>query len=69
MRIRVLPNNIPFVEALITFLNLFPTDKILYGIMTDTLSVPNDLRFRADDQIIFRTRVNITTRNVLKAHS
>ena len=44
MRIRALPDNIPFVEALITFLNLYPTDNFLYGLMIDTFSVPNDFR-------------------------
>ena len=52
----MLPNNIPFVESLITFLNLFPTDNILYGIMIDTLSVPNDFRSYLQQTYGYRSR-------------
>ena len=44
MRIRVLPHNIPFVESLITFLNLFPLDNVIYGIMSESLNTPQDFR-------------------------
>ena len=40
MNIRHAPEYIPFMEALITLVDLFPTDLVLYGIMMNTFQVP-----------------------------
>ena len=37
MHIRNSPEYIPFMEALITLVDLFPTDLVLYGIMMAAL--------------------------------
>ena len=43
MIIRRCPEYIPFMEALITFAELFPTDLVLYGITLNTLQIPETL--------------------------
>ena len=43
MNIRNCPEYIPFMEALITFTELFPTDLVLYGITLNTLQIPSSL--------------------------
>ena len=43
MNIRRYPEYIPFMEALITFAELFPTDLVLYGITLNTLQIPTAL--------------------------
>ena len=43
MNIRRCPEYIPFMEALITFAELFPTDLVLYGITLNTLQIPSSL--------------------------
>ena len=44
MHIRNAPEYIPFMEALITLVDLFPTDLVLYGIMMNTFQVPESLQ-------------------------
>ena len=43
MNIRHAPEYIPFMEALITLVDLFPRDLFLYGIMMTTFQVPDSL--------------------------
>ena len=43
MNIRRCPDYIPFMEALITFAELFPTDLVLYGITLNTFQIPETL--------------------------
>ena len=43
MNIRRCPDYIPFIAALITFAELFPTDLVLYGITLNTLQIPETL--------------------------
>ena len=43
MNIRRCPDYIPFMEALITFAELFPTDLVLYGITLNTFQSPETL--------------------------
>ena len=43
MNIRRCPEYIPFMEALITFAELFPTDLVLYGITLNTFQIPETL--------------------------
>ena len=44
MNIRRCPDYIPFMEALITFAELFPTDLVLYGITVNTFQIPETLK-------------------------
>lgn len=44
MNIRSCPEYIPFLEGIITFIELFPTDLVLYGIMQNVLEIPDTLR-------------------------
>ena len=44
MNIRDSPEYIPFLEALITFVDLYPKDIILYGIMVNSLQIPEALQ-------------------------
>ena len=44
MNIRNCPEYIPFMEALITFAELFPTDLVLYGIIVNTFQIPETLQ-------------------------
>ena len=44
MNIRHAPEYIPFMEALITLVDLFPRDLMLYGIMMTFFQVPESLQ-------------------------
>ena len=44
MNIREHPDYIPFLEALTLFVDLFPHDLILYGIMVSELEIPQSLQ-------------------------
>ena len=44
MNIRKCPEYIPFLEAVITFIDIFPRDIVLYGIMMNALEIPVSLR-------------------------
>ena len=44
MNIRKCPEYIPFLEAIITFIELFPRDMVLYGIMMNALEIPDSLQ-------------------------
>ena len=44
MNIRNSPEYIPFMEAIITFVDLFPTDLILFAIMVNTFELPESLQ-------------------------
>lgn len=44
MNIRDCPEYSPFCEALITLVELFPIDLILYGIMLNALQIPQSLQ-------------------------
>ena len=56
MNIRTLLEYIPFLESLITFLNVFPLDNVLYGIMSDRLEVPDSFRTHLQQHYGYGTR-------------
>ena len=38
-----MPEYIPFLESIITFIDLFPRDMVLYGIIMNALEIPDSL--------------------------
>ena len=48
MNIRECPEYIIFLEALVTFVKVFPTDLISYGLMLDSIQIPESLQVHID---------------------